>query len=1571
MDQIVAPGLALDGVIRQRQRVGKMAWSPDGSLLATSTASEIAVWDPAPIFTYAAPDRVTIWSFAWSPDGREIAIACDDELVVMNLGGKPYKRARAHRARIYAVAWCPSGELLATASADHTVRIWDPSLTSATVLTAHKRPVYAIAWSPDGSQLASASKDKTVVLSDPRDWSVLRVLQGHAGWVADVAWSPDGSTVASASGDGTIRIWDAAADRNSAILEGHTDGVYSVAFSSDGALIVSTAADHTARLWDARDHRCVATVPQPQADYGYYWPAGAVFHPSQLRSAMLGRTDSEVAVYTIDRDGLSPSLETAVIRYASAKVVLLGDSGVGKSGLAQVLAGESFKETDSTHGRSVRTLSSRQVSLNGVSVLREVLLWDLAGQPGYRALHALSLTGMALAVVVFDARYADTTSVEYWMRVARRWSGDFEQETPIVLVCARSDIGSGAPVMRELTGESGVAGLLYVSAKTGEGVAELRDFIEGAIPWYRLPTVTTTPRLQRIRTFLLQEKAAGRQLATVDQLFRAFNTSGGSDSDAARQEFETGLRFMSSSGLVEVLGTSNQVLLQPELLDHYAEAFLRAAREEPNGLGTIRVADILAGSPIPAQWRVADEQLHNILLAKAMEVILQREIALMEGTGDTACLLFPSEIRREQPHTDAPADLTYRFRGTVSEIYASLVVRLQYSEVFRRTAIWRNAIEYAAPGGGTCCLTLRQLPDDRGELELSFNDVPVATRSFFEELVRSTLQKRVLRDSIERRRTVTCPTCGTVHREEIVAARLARGATYLTCPVCDTRISLVESHDYAAAEAIPAFEHSVEVGRERSEAAALIQRKLAAGDFDVYVSYSNADIEAVVRITNSLRTAGLLPWIMEEQVNPGDRWTLTMVEQIARAKAFAVFIGSHGAGRNQAYEIDRIVAEAQNRRVPIIPVLLPDVSDVSVVPMALREYVWVDFRQLQPDPLELLGRGIAGARGSIAAPPLLEKRARPETDLLRALESAENARDWMAARQFLIELTQLARSEDRRDATVFAKRALMMADNPLELDGSGLREPLELLVDIDPAVLEGWLPRAYHRDAVLRELRDIAVRRPEVFDLLKRTGIQRWMEWLESADPARIGTLPRAGQGWPAVRLRRLRLRNVKSFSDVSFGFLRDGRPDSVVTFVGDNATGKSTLLQSIVLACLGSSFAAKVETISAQTLLRNGASNGSIEVELELAVDPSATPFERGIVCLGLAMDDTRKDLYALPDEQMTLGTVNHMPAWDVLRGQVGLQWGYCGGYGAFRALRERRDPLAASGQGSVEIDRVLSLFQPQATLIEPALLESILQADVSALSRDPSRIPLGVRDAIAAVFRNTIPGVETLEVNGRWRIVETDSGVSSLVALSDGCNSMIALIGHMIRHTLELRGWVEDPTRAEGIVVIDEVDLHLHPSWQREAIPQLAAVFPSLQFIVTTHSPVVLGGVPDSIIGVLGRTEEGETVIDVGPTVKGWRVDQLLTGVHFDLDSVYDSDTEALRAEYGRKLSELGSKHPLVLMLDEQLRKQLRDPLSSTNPDRDLAALLDEFLAYRLGKLSETERQQTFARMWEILRQ
>lgn len=85
----------------------------------------------------------------------------------------------------------------------------------------------------------------------------------------------------------------------------------------------------------------------------------------------------------------------------------------------------------------------------------------------------------------------------------------------------------------------------------------------------------------------------------------------------------------------------------------------------------------------------------------------------------------------------------------------------------------------------------------------------------------------------------------------------------------------------------------------------------------------------------------------------------------------------------------------------------------------------------------------------------------------------------------------------------------------------------------------------------------------------------------------------------------------------------------------------------------------------------------------------------------------------------------------------------------------------------------------------------------------------------------------------------------------LSDGEKIALGMIGDIARRLAIANPGLEDPLQGEGIVMIDEIELHLHPKWQRGLLPHLLETFPNCQFIVTTHSPQVISDVqPHQII-------------------------------------------------------------------------------------------------------------------------
>ncbi len=106
---------------------------------------------------------------------------------------------------------------------------------------------------------------------------------------------------------------------------------------------------------------------------------------------------------------------------------------------------------------------------------------------------------------------------------------------------------------------------------------------------------------------------------------------------------------------------------------------------------------------------------------------------------------------------------------------------------------------------------------------------------------------------------------------------------------------------------------------------------------------------------------------------------------------------------------------------------------------------------------------------------------------------------------------------------------------------------------------------------------------------------------------------------------------------------------------------------------------------------------------------------------------------------------------------------------------------------------------------------------------------------------------------------LVEKHGETFDIDQLSDGEKCLIAMIGDLARRLAIANPTMENPLEGEGVALIDEIDLHLHPTWQRMVAPRLIETFPNVQFIITTHSPQVLSHVEDKSVFLLRQTDEG----------------------------------------------------------------------------------------------------------------
>ncbi|MGA7412647.1 MAG: hypothetical protein WBW33_19365 [Bryobacteraceae bacterium] len=237
--------------------VESVVWSPDGSKLATASEDHSTkVWDAG-----TGRELLTVlghlghvMSVAWSPDGSKLATASRDNTARVwdAVTGRELLDLRGHHDQVLSVAWSPDGNKLATASGDKTAKVWQAETGSELLtLQGHRARVERVAWSPDGSKLATASWDRTAKIWDATTGAALLTLQGHQGSVLSVAWSPDGATLATASGDKTAKLWETGTGRELLTARGHEGPVWSVAWSPDGSRLATASDDHTAKVWDA------------------------------------------------------------------------------------------------------------------------------------------------------------------------------------------------------------------------------------------------------------------------------------------------------------------------------------------------------------------------------------------------------------------------------------------------------------------------------------------------------------------------------------------------------------------------------------------------------------------------------------------------------------------------------------------------------------------------------------------------------------------------------------------------------------------------------------------------------------------------------------------------------------------------------------------------------------------------------------------------------------------------------------------------------------------------------------------------------------------------------------------------------------------------------------------------------------------------------------------------------------------------------------------------------------------------------------------------------------------------
>lgn len=390
--------------------------------------------------------------------------------------------------------------------------------------------------------------------------------------------------------------------------------------------------------------------------------------------------------------------------------------------------------------------------------------------------------------------------------------------------------------------------------------------------------------------------------------------------------------------------------------------------------------------------------------------------------------------------------------------------------------------------------------------------------------------------------------------------------------------------------------------------------------------------------------------------------------------------------------------------------------------------------------------------------------------------------------------------------------------------------------------------------------------------------------------------------------IEHLSISGLKLIRDLQLDFLRDGQPRRWTVLLGENGLCKTTILQAIAMASGGYVRANQMADIPSLPDKR-GVEKAKIDAEFSFSRDFHASREYPGLsprpanpprikswieISAGYSTASGGSLYEPVPSEcncadPVTEARGRNLPLW------------FVAGYGTSRMLPR---PMSSERLDDPALDRMLPLFdrgrligtgfadfleKPQyfASLLQEALVGSHLLPKAEQVEL---RGQGGVRSASDLVeshrFGLSIGG-NTVKLPATW--------------LSQGYQSSIAWIADLIGQILWEAGGEVPLGKMEGLVLIDEIDLHLHPAWQVHLVPTLKKVFPRMQFVATTHSPMLLPGLEHDELIVLTRDDEGNVItadIDESPA--------LMTGsqlyrTFFGLDRLYPNELGDALHRYG----------------------------------------------------------------------
>jgi predicted ATP-binding protein involved in virulence len=381
----------------------------------------------------------------------------------------------------------------------------------------------------------------------------------------------------------------------------------------------------------------------------------------------------------------------------------------------------------------------------------------------------------------------------------------------------------------------------------------------------------------------------------------------------------------------------------------------------------------------------------------------------------------------------------------------------------------------------------------------------------------------------------------------------------------------------------------------------------------------------------------------------------------------------------------------------------------------------------------------------------------------------------------------------------------------------------------------------------------------------------------------------------PAAYFLSLSIANFRCFKEEQTLDLSDGngKPAMWTILLGENGTGKTSILQDICtyagLLDIPSAILSKIRAKSSKAKIQNNA------LIMEWSVENM--PLFNGVDCMFIV------------------------------------------GYGPSRMNKGPDNHWLAS------VTNCLTLILEDAFLIDPNVW--LLKMD-HARRINPSDPHVRSVDAIINSLTSIFPDVtgHRFRTNNEGEAIFEIKSPYGWVQISDlslGYRSAINWISDLIKMMYSYYPNSPNPLAEAAVCLVDEIDLHMHPKWQRELIKMLSETFPKTQFIVTAHSPLIVQAAPDANVALL-RREGDHVVIENGwEKARNWRVDQIFASDLFDAGALSEEVRDALRRR--RELAQKAGRTEADEVELSSLNAKL-DALPSEAGAED--ATVDEILRY-----------------------